>query len=476
MSGIGEFAYTVLLGWMRGLFDWLWSLFAGGGGTGALSWFLSNWKVWLLALLLGGLVVDWLMWVVRWRPYRLLLGRFRRVEPAGEAERWDDGVGYYAAETAEDTGSEEWTETTFATLSEIDPDWAGDMFEREGAEEPLYAPGAYAAPAYDSDAYEDAPAAGESAYASPLWSEASSLRAEDEAEADEEGVAVSMPDGQRPPSGFDPFAPYDAYSPEDVAALEVNGAETARDSTGETAHHYFGRSAARPGAHFPFMALRGAQENAPDALGRSDGTDESDVVGEVNDSVEPAPYDPLFNADTSAPLPPPRRRRRRIRERAQDVWQPEDAFPGASAPPEPADASWETSADTGERYAHHADPRAPWPDEQEQGGQTRYDAGHRHGSARNPLADTRPSRVVYPASQTRAEQAGQSHGRTKKRVWDFRTVTGKPAKPRGLRRLTSMQEEAISGLPPLDLTDPFLPAARPDDVDFAPDEGEEFDR
>ena len=84
--------------------------------------------------------------------------------------------------------------------------------------------------------------------------------------------------------------------------------------------------------------------------------------------------------------------------------------------------------------------------------------------------EQRPSRLVQSAAQYEAMET-----KRRRRGGDEpRTVTGKPAKPKGLRKFALLQEEAISGLPPLDLTDPFLPAAKPEDPDFAPDEGEEY--
>jgi hypothetical protein len=82
MSGLGGFAnamMNVLLGWMRGVVDWVWKLVESPGTGGALAWFGKTW--WLLALVMigGGLVVDWLVWLIRWQPYHVWATRMRQI-------------------------------------------------------------------------------------------------------------------------------------------------------------------------------------------------------------------------------------------------------------------------------------------------------------------------------------------------------------------------------------------------------------
>lgn len=502
MSGVLEFIYTLLLGWMRGLVDWFWSLYAGTGNTGIWQWIVKNWKIWLVILLVGGLVVDWLMWVVRWRPYRVLFSRFRRAPAPAAEEAWDSGVGYYAPETAQDTDPSEWGDATFATLSEIDPNWAGDVVIDEentplydpeydphtGPYEQVYEEPAQAQPyaeeaeemgywgemadeqtdetwADESVAYEqeDAGAVDPTTYIAPasygyqaFTPKFAGARFEntqpafvepEEAEAQaydddyEEDVVITQPDAQAyaeepdapmdMPPGFDPFAPYDAYDPGEVAAMTGDVPPAAPDE--DTGPLLYGRPGLWPG-------------QMPPVAGMADAQDE----GEIELSPEPvhAPYDPLFNPDAPrAGDEPPRRRRRRLHEHVAS-----DTDPIAAAPQEEPVPSWA------------------------QGRRARNTIAQIQNE-KDPLADTRPSRVVRPPSEMEGDEPDgtPADGKRKRRRQEPRTVTGKPARRRGLFRLTSVEEEAIAGLPPLDLTDPFLPAARPDDVDFAPDDGEEYE-
>lgn len=502
MSGIGEFAYTLLLGWMRALVDWFWSIFSGTGNTGAWNWFLSNWKIWLVVLLVGGLVVDWLTWVVRWRPYRLLTSRFRRAPAAGvEETAWDAGAGYYDEEPEEDVEPGEWTEAPFATLSEVDPDWAGDVvigdepayYERAytpyAAEEPpvqedwqeqdveeqdpyvhLYEAASRSRAPYEKTfgmrrvETEDAePATAQAPFdfsqaedeeepARPLHLQEEEARWEEpEPYAEEEETEAAY----APPEGFDPFAPYDAYDPQEAEAYEAGqeepeAYEPVPEDTGPV---MYGRPGAWPGAQFPMVQ---AENDTPPA--------------EADQPVETAaqePYDPLFNPD-APPAPEPRRRRRRLHEHVEPAWQPESPVPAGDAATsiptwlEEPDASQGADGPVAMEY----EDRAP----------ARTVPGY--VNSQDQWADTRPSRVVRPAADAPAPEA-----KPEKRRWfgrdkeeGFRTVTGKPVNPKGFKRFTSLQDDPILGLPPMDLTDPFLPATRPDNVDFAPDEGEEYDR
>ena len=160
MTGMIDLAYTLLLGWVRVLFDLLWRVISGGGAGAPLQWFLKNWKIWFVVIVAAGLVVDWLMWIVRWRPYRLLTGIFRkkRLEEelvAGAA--WDDATGYYDTEIPfMDENTESWDNLT--PLSEIHPDWADNLAMSDQGE--YTEPAAAAISAYDdsvyyTDAYEE---------------------------------------------------------------------------------------------------------------------------------------------------------------------------------------------------------------------------------------------------------------------------------------------------------------------------------
>lgn len=69
-TGYSSAIVNVLLGWLKGLATWVLKLFnlAGSGGN-PLLWLSQNWLKLLLLLLVAGVVLDWLVWMIRWRPY-----------------------------------------------------------------------------------------------------------------------------------------------------------------------------------------------------------------------------------------------------------------------------------------------------------------------------------------------------------------------------------------------------------------------
>lgn len=73
---------TLMLGWIRGFTDWIWKLISMSGssaGSGFLGWFSENWLRLVVVLILVGIAVDWLIWLIRWRPYWLWFGKKRRI-------------------------------------------------------------------------------------------------------------------------------------------------------------------------------------------------------------------------------------------------------------------------------------------------------------------------------------------------------------------------------------------------------------
>ena len=81
----------LLLSWMRLVTGWVWNFFQADMAGGFLAWFADNWMRIALALIIGGLIVDWLIWMIRWRPYWLWLRKrqiiYEEVETRGRRKR-----------------------------------------------------------------------------------------------------------------------------------------------------------------------------------------------------------------------------------------------------------------------------------------------------------------------------------------------------------------------------------------------------
>ena len=61
-----------MLSWMRWVTGWFWGILNSGGMSGGfLNWFADNWLRIAILLIIAGVVVDWLVWMIRWRPHWL---------------------------------------------------------------------------------------------------------------------------------------------------------------------------------------------------------------------------------------------------------------------------------------------------------------------------------------------------------------------------------------------------------------------
>lgn len=76
MNFIADSLFSVLLGWTRSLFNNLWNMLTNdsAGFTGFLQRF---WLPIIIILLLGGTLIDYIIWLVRWRPYYIWSARIR---------------------------------------------------------------------------------------------------------------------------------------------------------------------------------------------------------------------------------------------------------------------------------------------------------------------------------------------------------------------------------------------------------------
>ena len=72
-----EWFINMMLGWIRWIANGIAAMFQsnsshGGSSGGAfISWFADNWITLLVVLVVLGVLTDWLVWMIRWRPYWL---------------------------------------------------------------------------------------------------------------------------------------------------------------------------------------------------------------------------------------------------------------------------------------------------------------------------------------------------------------------------------------------------------------------
>lgn len=71
ISGYSNAIVDLMLGWLKGIANWVLRLFnlAGSASGSPLVWLADNWLKLLIFFLVLGLVLDRLIWLIRWRPY-----------------------------------------------------------------------------------------------------------------------------------------------------------------------------------------------------------------------------------------------------------------------------------------------------------------------------------------------------------------------------------------------------------------------
>ena len=71
ISGYSNAIVDLMLGWLKGLANWVLRLFnlAGSAAGSPLVWLADNWLKLLIFFLALGIILDRLVWLIRWRPY-----------------------------------------------------------------------------------------------------------------------------------------------------------------------------------------------------------------------------------------------------------------------------------------------------------------------------------------------------------------------------------------------------------------------
>ena len=160
MNTFANSLFSVLFGWARGLIQQLWNAAVSSQFSGFLTWLGDHWLVVVFGLIVGCTVMDYLIWLIRWRPYLLWRSFFRRVSRFFRRENKQFEQGYQssvgiqlppdqeAAPQAEDAWSEEaWSQPPEqeASAPEPQPVFSASR-EREHRARQFTPPQAYEAP------------------------------------------------------------------------------------------------------------------------------------------------------------------------------------------------------------------------------------------------------------------------------------------------------------------------------------------
>ena len=68
MGTRAESLFNVQMGWVRALVNGIWGLFTTDHTT-LLEFLGKSWIMIVVVILAAGLAIDWLVWLIRWRPY-----------------------------------------------------------------------------------------------------------------------------------------------------------------------------------------------------------------------------------------------------------------------------------------------------------------------------------------------------------------------------------------------------------------------
>lgn len=68
-TGYTNAIVNAMLGWLKGLANWVLRLFNLSGGFSPLKFLADNWLKLLIFFLILGVVTDVLVWMIRWRPH-----------------------------------------------------------------------------------------------------------------------------------------------------------------------------------------------------------------------------------------------------------------------------------------------------------------------------------------------------------------------------------------------------------------------
>ena len=73
--------FNFLLGWIRGTAQWLWNMVTSDSHGGLLGWAMRNWLPLVILLCIFGVVMDFLVYLIRWQPYRVWGNFWTRFRP-----------------------------------------------------------------------------------------------------------------------------------------------------------------------------------------------------------------------------------------------------------------------------------------------------------------------------------------------------------------------------------------------------------
>lgn len=122
MGTLADSLFNLLMGWVRALVNGIWALFTTDHTT-LLEFLGKNWIMIVVVILAAGLAIDWLVWLIRWRPYHLWAKRARRFLHLPEPEEEETGRRKKRPETGEATQKMQTVEAPEEDAFEDEEQW-----------------------------------------------------------------------------------------------------------------------------------------------------------------------------------------------------------------------------------------------------------------------------------------------------------------------------------------------------------------
>lgn len=88
MGSFANSVFSILLGWVRGAVSWLWNTATSQESGTLMQWIVENWLTLTVILCAAGIVIDFVVHMLRWQPYKVWASFFRRM--FGRKERVED--------------------------------------------------------------------------------------------------------------------------------------------------------------------------------------------------------------------------------------------------------------------------------------------------------------------------------------------------------------------------------------------------
>ena len=77
MNAFADSLFSAIFGWLRSLMQGIWVAITSGQVSSFFTWLGDNWLWAVLFLGIAATVVDFCIWLIRWRPYKVWATKYR---------------------------------------------------------------------------------------------------------------------------------------------------------------------------------------------------------------------------------------------------------------------------------------------------------------------------------------------------------------------------------------------------------------